>query len=135
MYNTKVICTYNTDEIFSEMDKINSEDETFIRDAIYRQELLNIFGIEEYNDKEMNDAIHNLYEKVKECKECKELKECMVKLSSDFMSLDEELGLLLLYSYDYMYLTHICVSEFLETGKISHNNIFNLKNQIFNILF
>jgi hypothetical protein len=124
MYNTKIICTYNTDEIFQKTDKITEHDKKFIRDAIYRQELLNIFGIEEYTDKEIDEAIHNLYKKVKTCKE---LKEFTIKLAGLFFSLDEELGLSLLYAYDYMYMSHICVSEFLDTGKISENNILKLK--------
>jgi len=127
MYNTKVICTYNTNEIFQETDNVNDYDETFIRDAIYRQELLDIFSIEEYDEILLNESIHDLYEKIDDCEE---LKECMVKVAADFTSLDEELGLLFLYAYDYMYSTHICVSEFLETGKVSQENILKLKELI-----
>ena len=42
------------------------------------------------------------------------------------MTSDEELGMMLLLSYDYMYLTHICISEFIETGDIDDENIRNL---------
>jgi len=128
MYDTKVVCTYNTDEIFQKTDKINEAGKKFIRDAIYRQELLNIFGFEDYNEKEIDEAIHDLYEKVKECDD---LKECMIKLAGNIMSLDEELGLMFLFAYDYMYLSHICISEFLETGKITEDNIVRLKSLIF----
>jgi hypothetical protein len=129
MYNTKVICTYNTNEIFLETDKINEADKNFIRDVIYRQELSNIFGIEEQNNlNEFDKAFHELYEKIKECKE---LKEFMILLSGHFMSSDEELGLMILYAYDYMYISHICVSEFLESGKISEDNIYKLKTLIY----
>ena len=128
MYDTTIICTYNTNEIFEKNDKIADYDRKFIRDAIYRQELLNIFGIEEFNEKEIDLALHDLYEKIKECKE---LKECILKLCGDFMSSDQELGLMFLFSYDYMHLSHICISEFLETGKISEDNILKLKKLIF----
>ena len=128
MYNTKVVCTYNTDEIFKNTDKINETGKKFIRDVIYRQELLNIFGMEDYNEQEIDDAIHDLYEKIKECTE---LKECMLKLAGNIMSVDEELGLMFLFAYDYMFLSHICISEFLETGKISKYNMFRLKTLIF----
>jgi len=30
-----------------------------------------------------------------------------------------------------MHLTHICVSEYLETGKISEKNLSNLQERIF----
>jgi hypothetical protein len=43
-----------------------------------------------------------------------------------YMRSDEELGMMLLFSYDYMYLTHICISEFIETGNIDDENIGKL---------
>jgi len=127
MYNTNIKCTYNTSEIFLDSDNINDEEKNFIRDVIYRQELLNIFGLEQYNMLKIDKCIHNLYERVKHCKE---LKECMIQLSAIFMSLDEEFGLMILYAFDYMYLTHICVSEYLDTGNINRQNIVKLKSII-----
>ena len=46
MYNTKVVCTYNTSEVFLEEDNISEEEREFVRDVIYRQELLDILGID-----------------------------------------------------------------------------------------
>ena len=128
MYNTKVICTYNTSEVFLEEDNISSEEKDFERDAIYRQELLNILGMKDYNDLEMERTIHKLYKNVINNSF---LKECMDKLSGQFMSIDQEFGLMLLFSYDYMYLTHICISELLDTGIISEKNMSNLRSIIF----
>jgi hypothetical protein len=131
MYDTKFVCTYNNDDIFKGLEHIDImtvKDKEFYQDAYYRYELLSIFGLEEYNEKEISEAVATLYEKVKDCKE---LKECMHKLASKFMSADEELGLMMLFAYDYMYISHICISEFLETGKISEVNIFKLKSLIF----
>jgi hypothetical protein len=124
MYNTKVICTYNTPEVFLDTDVLSDKDKDFIRDAIYRQELLNILGIDDFNENEMAKAIHNLYEKIKNCSF---LKECMVNISERFQNKDFELGLMILFSYDYMYLTHMCVSEYLEKGEITEKNRINLK--------
>lgn len=124
MYNTKVICTYNTSEVFLESDEINESEKEFIRDSIYRQELLNILGIEEYNENEMNTAINKLYIKLLGSNE---LRDCMAKMAAQFLCEDLELGLMLLYAYDYMYLSHTCVSEYLETGTISHENMSKLK--------
>lgn len=128
MYNTKVICTYNTTEVFFESDKITDEEKDFIRDTIYRQELLNILGIDDYNEKELDIAMTELYQKIKDNDE---LKQCMLKLSGNYMSIDEEFGLLLMFAYDYMYISHICISEFLENGKISKKNIEKLKSIVF----
>ena len=128
MYNTKVICTYNTSDVFLESDNITEKDKEFVRDAIYRQELLDILNITEYNETNMSDSMHQLYEQIKECNE---LNGCIIKLAGHFNSIDKEFGLMLLYSFDYMYLTHICISEFLETGKINDKNITKLKAIVF----
>jgi hypothetical protein len=128
MYNTKIVCTYNTPEVFLDEDNVSEEEKGFIRDAIYRQEFLDILGIEDFDDSEMESKIHELYKKVSDNTF---LKECMNKLSGQFMSIDCEFGLMIMFSYDYMYLTHICISEFLETGAISEKNISNLRSIIF----
>jgi len=134
MYNTKVECTYNTPEVFLETDNISEDEKTFVRNIIYRQELLNVLDIDNENDYEDNEekiseAIKEVYNRVKNCS-C--LKKCMVKVVQKhlnvgkYMTSDEELGMMLLFSYDYMYLTHICISEFIETGNINDENIKKL---------
>ena len=134
MYNTKVECTYNTPEVFLETDNITDDEKTFIRNIIYRQELLNVLDIDYENDDEDNEekiseAIKDLYNRVKDST-C--LRKCMVKVVEKhmnvgkYMTSDEELGMMLLYTFDYMYLTHICISEFIEKGDIDDENIKKL---------
>lgn len=127
MYNTKIICTYNTPEIFLETDEITDNERNFIRNVIYRQELLDILGMDEYNEDEMKIIIKQVYELLKGCQE---LRKCMLKVSKKFISKDEELGLMILFSYDYMYLTHKCISEFIETGHFTQQNIRELESII-----
>jgi hypothetical protein len=128
MYNTKVVCTYNTPEVFLEEDNISEEEREFVRDVIYRQELLDILRIDKYNEKVIDKGIHELYEKVKENDF---IKECMLKLTEQFMRTDADFGLMIMFSYDYLHLTHLCISEFLDTGKISETNILKLRSVIF----
>ena len=134
MYNTKIKCTYNTFDLFkdidgiSDIDNITDEEKNLARETIYRYELLNIFDRTEYNEIEINECIDELYEDIKESTE---LTECMLKLAGQFMSEDKKLGLMILFSYDYMYLSHMCISEFLENGKISKHNILKLKSIVF----
>ena len=134
MYNTKVVCTYNTPEVFLESDNISDDEKVFVRNIIYRQELLNVLDIDNENDYEDNEekiseAIKELYNRAKDST-C--LRKCMVKVTEKhlnvgkYMTNDEELGMMLLFSYDYMYLTHICISEFIETGTITDENISKL---------
>jgi hypothetical protein len=128
MYNTKFVCTYHTPEVFLDTDNITNEEKEFIRNTIYRQELLYVLGIEDYNEVEINTAMNEIYNKAKENDE---LKKCMNKLAGQFMKADEEIGLMFLFSYDYMHLTHICISELFETGKITEKSLLNLKNILF----
>ena len=123
MYNTKVACSYNTVDVFLETDNITASEMDFVRDALYRQELLDILELEEYDEELMSAAIHDLYEKVKESPE---LRKCMVKTAERLMTADEEFGLLVLFAYDYMYLTHACICEYLETGKIAKTSMDSL---------
>ena len=131
MYNTKVGCTYNTHEVFLETDDITDDEKMFIRDTIYRQELLDILDIDfenddEDNEEKINSALKELYNRIKYYTG---FRKCMVKVVEKHMNImtnNEELGLMLLFSYDYMYLTHICISEFIETGDIDDENIKQL---------
>ena len=127
MYNTQVVCTYNTPEVFLETDDITGDEKAFIRDTIYRQELLDIFCENDDNDDKLSIAINDLYKRVKYCEQ---LTKCMLKLAEKYMTTDEEFGLMLLFSYDYMYLTHICICEFIETGTITDENISKLEKAI-----
>jgi len=62
----------------------------------------------EFNESEMNRAIHELYEKIKDNKE---LKECMALCAAKILCEDLEIGLMIMFAYDYMYLTHACICE------------------------
>jgi hypothetical protein len=123
MYNTKVVCTYNTVDVFLDTDDITESEMDFVRNALYRQELLDILEIEEYDEELMGVAFHKLYEKVQGSEE---LRKCMAKMAERIMSDDEEFGMFVLFSYDYMHLTHPCVCEYLETGKITQTSMENL---------
>jgi hypothetical protein len=131
MYNTKVICTYNTSDIFLETDNITDLEKDFIRNTIYRQELLDILDIEETDrnkiTSKLNTEIHKLYEQLKGNLR---IQECMQKAAKAFMSNDSEFGLMILFSYEYLYLTHICISELLDSGAICESKFLKLKSII-----
>ena len=115
MYNTKHVCIYNTNTIFLPTDKVNDNEKLFIMNVLYRQDILNIFDIEEFDEKIINDCLCELYEKVKS----NEVIHNLMTLLAKQLRLDEELtGLIIMYSFDYLYVTHKCVSQFLETGNI-----------------
>lgn len=129
MYNTKVICTYHSEDIFLDSDNISEHEKGFIREVIYRQELLDILGIENYNEVELNNAMHELFLKIKECSP---IIDCIKEISNQFMiNNDDEFGLILLYSYDYLSITHKCMSEYLNTGNFPNILLEKIKQNLF----
>lgn len=122
MYDTKFECRYHKEDVFLETDQVNEEEKNYIRDLLYREDFLNIFYID-YNDvfDVFETTMNELFEKIKNCSELNKLMKD--KAEKVLLSTDLKSGLIILYSYDYMYLTHKCVSEYLETGSISPENI------------
>lgn len=127
MYDTKFECRYHREDVFLDSDDITDDEKLFIRDILYKEDLLSILNIDfdDYDDLFQN-VISELYNKIKDYGP---LKENMKKIAGLLLSDDEETGLTILYSYDYMHVTHKCISEYLETGKISEKNI-KLLNEI-----
>jgi hypothetical protein len=122
MYDTKFECRYHKEDVFLESDNVNENQKAVIRDILYKEDLLNIFSIDCFNDDfdTFSNVISELYIKIKDCLP---LTECMKKMAAKIMSEDQQLGLCILYSYDYMYITHKCISEYLDTGSISTENM------------
>jgi hypothetical protein len=128
MYNTKYICNYQATDIFFETDVVTEEEKDFIKNAIYRNDFLYIFNIDDFVEDEINRCIKDLHDKLKDCKELNEL---MSFLASKYGSIDKEFGLMLLFSYDFLYLTHPCICDFLENGIISKTNLIHLEQHVF----
>ena len=47
MYNTKYLCRYHKDDVFIKTDNVNDNEKDFIRNILYKEDLLNIFFINE----------------------------------------------------------------------------------------
>jgi hypothetical protein len=140
MYNSKLICTYSYydpklrkhhSDITYDLDDVSGFED--IAEIIYQAELLRVFNIDPI-DKSLDDSnedikleitiLYNLLSSQQK------MIECMKKTASLMISDDLELGLMILYSYDYFFLTHKCVSDFLEMGEISEQNMNNLFNEV-----
>ena len=124
MYNTKYICTYNDSGVFYDTDCISDNEKEFVLDALYRKDLLSIFGVDEFNEAIFYEILNELYKKISNNEFFVKIMETMAK---QYMSTDPEFGLMLMYSYDYLHLTHPCICEFLDTGKISTDKMDKMK--------
>jgi len=120
MYNTKHICIYNSNDIFLDTDIVTSSEKDCILNILYRQDILSIFELEDFDEKQINQCIFEVYEKVKDNLK---LRKIMIDLGEQIMTNNEKMGFLIMYSFDYLYVTHKCISEFLETGEISEESI------------
>lgn len=130
MYNTKYECRYHKDDIFLETDDVTDYEKEYIRDILYKEDLINIFNIDNNdNFEELNYILSEINVKVKDYEP---LNQIMKKTASILLSENTELGLYILFSYDYMYITHKCISEYLENGFISHDNIELLEKSVNN---
>ena len=137
MYNTKHICTYCDDNIFSEKEKniLKQYEQDTVLNCLYRNDLLYIFDLDDINDFDnFHKRLFKLYEKIKDNDF---ILSCIKKLNEkynifeDVSEKNEMLGVLVLYSFDYLYLIHPCVCEFLDTGIISDKNVNLLKEKVF----
>jgi len=128
MYNTKYECRYYKDNVFLETDDVNDDEKEYIRGILYREDLLNIFYIND--DNEFDNFDHLISQLYKKINSCESLKECMRIAAAGIISENEEFGLCILFSYDLMYLSHKCICSYLESGNISENDLNNLKNSI-----
>ena len=108
MYNTLLKCTYNN------VSYVDQEDQ-------YRIEYLLAFNLEEFDDKQINKEVDALFERLKNSPE---LTKCMSKSAAGFGNCEYlHIGLMGLFAFDYFYLAHPCICEFLETGTITEEKI------------
>ena len=126
-YDIYIITTYQDDNVlFLSTDELKDEEKDFIRNVVYQHELLEIFNIawDEWNQK----ILEKLYERLIGSEIFCEL---MKKISAETLGQENmKLGLAILYSYQYMYLMHKCVSDYLRNGEIDFINLKNLQDKL-----
>jgi len=149
MYNTLFMCTYHFyDASLVKMNPVSkmivdvspiiheeSEDELLeMAVIVYKTELLAFFGLNEYDDKKVNDMIEGLYKKIfaelSNDNGKSILMKMVEKLSAHLLSDDLMSGFILLFSYSYFHLTHLCLCDFLNDGKMNEMHINALNGAI-----
>jgi len=126
MYNTEHICCYCDPNVFLESDIITKEDRDFILNCIYRNDLLYIFDVDDFN---AGFCISGLYEKIKSNPF---ILSCIQEMATEYNKNEDLLfGLMVLYSFDFLDVMHPCVSEFLKTGEIKEQSMNLLREKVF----
>ena len=124
MYNVDHVCIYNYEVSLPE---ISENEKYIIQHKLYKQDILSIFVLDEFNETQLNIQIHQLYQ---DLNPNEELKSILKKAAALVMSTDEEIGFLALFSFDYLYVTHDCIKDFLKSGSISFKNMYRLRELI-----
>lgn len=129
MYDLTYSCRYHREDVFLETDEAKDYEKEFIRDYLYKEDLLEVFNIENGDISLLEKSIDDLYNEIKECAE---LNEVLLSVASTHNSIDPTIGLCVLYSFDFMNFTHICVSEYIKNKTIKVENIASLQEAIAN---
>lgn len=124
MYNVDHVCIYNYEVSIPE---ISEHEKYIIQHKLYKQDLLSIFSLDEFNETQLNIQIRQLYQ---DLNLNEELKSILKKAASQVMSTDEELGFIALFSFDYLYVTHDCIKDLKKSGSISFKNMYRLREAI-----
>jgi len=127
-YNTNYETNYNLffDDAAFEGDE-SEEDKETIRTLLYQKDLLAVLNENEFDDDVINKKVRELFVFLKKNTD---LLFCMKELSKKSMFSNQEIGLMILFSFDYLYLSHPCISEYLKTGSVSEANLNILKKAI-----
>ena len=66
-YDKNYVCCYNNEDVFTEEENniLTENDKTFVRDVLYRQDLLNIFCLENFEDEIILSSVSRIFELVK----------------------------------------------------------------------
>jgi len=133
MYKTEITLKYfmydnELKSIYENLESYkNVEEDLDLSEEKYRIEMLELFGVKDICDNKINEIINDIYEKMKIDENMIEI---LQKMANIFCSEDAELGLVVGFSYNYLYLLHPCVCDLLKDGKISEENFTTLKNAL-----
>ena len=122
MYVTDFICTYKQHDID-------------VQNYMYQQQFLQAFGLEEWNDKAINDSTEEIYNKIKDNQDIKDILSTIKKQEKDSMLMflleSEDIGIFkLLFRYDLFDITHRLLCTLLTSGKVNKNHKINLLSNI-----
>ena len=139
MYNSQFISTYSyydpelRDKFHSgeniELEDVKGFEE--LSEIIYQADLLRAFGFTVADleaEIEFNTTLmHELYNQFKIHPS---FAECIEKAKNKHLCEDLEAAFVTLFSYDYFFLTHKCICEYLKDNNIVEESINNLKRAL-----
>jgi hypothetical protein len=133
MYNTNYSCIYNKKDLFintieNEYDNLTEEEKFDIRDDLYRNDILNIFNLDNYDEEILSQELDDLSKKISSCSVFTEY--ILKIISENGISSDISSGIIFLFTYDNLHFFHPCICDYLLYNKISETNFNELNSNI-----
>jgi len=130
IYNTNYNCIYLKEDLFTDTEgySLTDENKDMIRDDLYRNDFLNVFYLDNYDEDIMGKVFNELHEQFIKFDL---FKEYMCKFAKDYnMENNTNLSIIFLFSFDSLYYFHPCICDYLNYGYVTEENINQLKCQI-----
>jgi len=119
------MCSLELNHIFTyKLMTEDNEDEKGLKEMLYKIQLLQLFGLDEFNEDNMNEKMNELYTTIKDEDFVKDLLEANPYKTSFF---NHELLFRTFFSYDYLDLFHRCLYNHFNKLPIN-DSICKLKN-------
>lgn len=119
MYNLNYECLYKREQE-NECNGKNGQEK-------YQTDILTIFEMEVFDEEAIIDVLDTIYAKVKNNEH---IKRCMNTIHANTFLLSDqdmfEYSFIIMYSYEYLYVTHPCICDLLLRGEITETNLDNL---------
>lgn len=104
-YHADFICTY----------KLMDDDDD--RNIMYQIQLLQVFGMQKFDEDEMSEKMLQLYYKLIDCSQINEILEEGIKANPQ-MEMTHVIMFMCLFSYQFFDLFHKCLIDYFTTGSI-----------------
>ena len=124
MYNTNYNCLYKKKDIFDEQPLLTEDQMISIRDDLYRNDVLNIFNLNEYDEEKLSKELDDIYETLTSCKILLTFIEKIIEHNG--YEKDLKWGIIFLFTYENLHLFHPCISDYILYNKISSENLIKL---------
>ena len=120
VYNIDINCIYSS---ITDVEESNDK---------YREELLKIFCLKEYDDDKIQKETDRLFKMMWTDRENKEDLNALFKVVRENntwpIDLNDYMCFIILFSYDYFYLFNDCIKDFMIDKEISKENITKFEN-------
>ena len=101
-------------------------------DTEYQENILKVFDLTEFNERITNQEIDHIFTQLKTHPDFIQLEPILKQLASHFLSEELALGFVIMFSYDYFYITHQIICDFLSFNIINDFYIEKIKHLIEN---